>query len=129
LFFPHALYPLSSTAWHVAIKILMADLFGGPDSVFELNILRRIAAADLHHAGYAYVARLLEDFVLAGPHGQHLCLVFNVLGESVSAFRRRLPSRTIPAALVRQIGRQIFSGLHYLYETCGVIHTGKSMPY
>jgi serine/threonine-protein kinase SRPK3 len=91
--------------------------------------LRRVAAADPRHAGYAHVARLLDDFVLAGPHGRHLCLVFDVLGESVSAFRRRLPSRTIPAALVRQIGRQIFSGLHYLHETCGVIHTGKSMPY
>jgi serine/threonine-protein kinase SRPK3 len=64
-----------------------------------------------------------------GPHGQHLCLVFDVLGESVHAFCRRLPSRQIPAGLVRQIGRQIFSGLQYLHETCGVIHTGKSIPY
>jgi serine/threonine-protein kinase SRPK3 len=51
--------------------------------------------------------------------------VFDVLGESVSAFRRRLPSRQIPAGLMRQIGRQIFSGLRYLHQTCGVIHAVK----
>lgn len=106
------------------MKILTADSYGGEKSVYELAILQHISAADPSHAGYKHVIHLLDNFAHTGPNGEHLCLVFKVMGESVSARRLRFPTRQIPAALMKQIARQVLLGLDYLHQACGVIHTG-----
>ena len=35
------------------------------------------------HQGYKHMMRLLDDFEIAGPHGNHICMVFEILGENV----------------------------------------------
>lgn len=35
------------------------------------------------HPGYNHVMRLLDDFNIKGPNGNHICMVFEVLGENV----------------------------------------------
>lgn len=92
--------------------------------MYELAILQHISKADQSQAGYKHVIHLLDNFMHTGPNGKHLCLIFKVMGESVGALRRRFPARQIPAALMKQIARQVLLGLDYLHQSCGVIHTG-----
>ncbi|RCK67763.1 Protein kinase dsk1 [Candida viswanathii] len=35
------------------------------------------------HAGYNHVMQLLDDFEISGPHGVHICMVFEILGENL----------------------------------------------
>ncbi|POW19704.1 hypothetical protein PSHT_04348 [Puccinia striiformis] len=54
--------------------------------------------------GYCHVATLLDHFKHEGPNGTHVCLVFEVLGESVDALKERY--KKVPAPIVRKIGRR-----------------------
>ncbi|KAI5969354.1 hypothetical protein CANMA_001602 [Candida margitis] len=35
------------------------------------------------HPGYKHLMKLLDDFEIAGPNGNHICMVFEILGENV----------------------------------------------
>lgn len=114
---------------HVALKILTADCYGGEKEVFELSILRHIKTANPDHPGYKHVIYLLDDFRHAGPHGDHVCLVFEVMGEDLVGLARRSQDEKIPAHLVKQIARQLLLGLDYLHRSCMVVHTGQLVQF
>lgn len=107
------------------MKILTADSLDVDHPVFELEILQRIVTADPNHQGYQHVVHLIDSFHHIGPNGTHLCLVFPVMGENLDILRRRFVKNQIPAALMKQIARQILLGLDYIHHSCNVIHTGK----
>ncbi len=125
---PPSLTLLASLNQHVAIKVLTAASYGGENPVYELEILQHIRKANPSHVGYNYVIHLRDHFLHKGPNGKHLCLVFPVMGESVSDLRCRFPNRRIPPALTKQIAQQVLLGLDYLHRSCGVIHTGVWAP-
>ena len=114
----------NSKSQHIALKILTAESHGVENPVFEMEILKHISTADRNHAGYNHVIHLLDNFQHSGPNGQHLCLVFQVMGETVGSLRRRCPNRQIPVVLAKKIAQQLLLGLDYLHRSCGVIHTG-----
>lgn len=115
---------LSRVNRHVALKILTAESYGGDNDIYELSILRHIKTADPDHPGYKHVICLLDDFRHAGPHGVHVCLVFEVMGEDLVALARRYRDGKLPAQLVKQVARQLLLGLDYLHRSCKVVHTG-----
>ena len=49
---------------YVALKVLTADSYGGPKSVYELEILKHISQTDLENPGYRHVVHLLDSFVI-----------------------------------------------------------------
>ncbi|KAI9607061.1 hypothetical protein KEM48_001617 [Puccinia striiformis f. sp. tritici PST-130] len=55
--------------------------------------------------------------------GTHVCMVFEVLGDNLLAFKNRCKRNRIPAHIVRKIGRQILLAVDYLHRECGIIHT------
>ncbi|PNH77056.1 hypothetical protein VD0001_g463 [Verticillium dahliae] len=64
-------YGVYSTVWlacnletkrHVALKVLTADSFGHQKDTFELDILKRIKAQHIQHAGNGHILGLLDDF-------------------------------------------------------------------
>lgn len=110
---------------NVALKILTAESYGGEKDIYELSILRHIKAANTDHPGYKHVICLLDEFRHAGPHGVHVCLVFDVMGENLVALGRRYPDRKLPVHLMKQIIRQLLLGLDYLHRSCKVVHTGQ----
>jgi len=59
----------------VALKILIA---AGKHS--ESTILRALMSGPPDHQGRAYVLPLLDEFVVNGPNGRHLCIVSEALG-------------------------------------------------
>ncbi|KAK9795228.1 hypothetical protein WJX73_007151 [Symbiochloris irregularis] len=66
---------------------------------------------------------LLNSFDHRGPHGLHVCMVFEVLGDNLLALIKEYNYRGIPPSLVRRIARQVLVALHYLHTTCAIIHT------
>ena len=92
----------NSKSQHVALKILTAESHSVENPVFEMEILKHISTADRNHAGYNHVIHLLDNFQHSGPNGQHLCLVFQVMGETVGSLLRRCPNRQIPVVLAKK---------------------------
>jgi serine/threonine-protein kinase SRPK3 len=70
---------------------------------------------------------MLGHFELIGPNGQHLCLVFEVLGPSIGSLRGAAEGenhmKTKPA-ITRDIAKQCLEGLSYLHE-CDIMCVGK----
>lgn len=69
------------------------------------------------------VVRILDHFRHRGPHGMHVCMVFEVLGENLLKIIRRFEHRGLPIAVVKTITRQMLEGLDLLHRRCGIIHT------
>ena len=69
------------------------------------------------------VVSLLDNFVHNGPHGEHVCLVFEVLGKNLLHVIQEFNYRGLPLGMVRQITRQVAEGLDFLHRECQIIHT------
>jgi len=89
----------------------------------EIKLLERIATANPSHPGRQHIVSLLDHFEHTGPNGDHICLVFEALGESVLSTIKRYEYRGLPVHIVKQITKQVLLGLDYLHRECGVIHT------
>jgi serine/threonine-protein kinase SRPK3 len=111
----------------LALKILQSSATKGKIRSDELNLALRAAAADTSHPGYQHVALLLDNFIQKGPNGDHLCLVMELLGESLGTMRRRLEGSRFPVAFVKDVARQMLLGLDCLHTSCGIIHTGMPL--
>lgn len=111
---------------HVALKVVKSADRYTETALDEVRLCARTSQArGRGHAGEDHVVGLVDHFMHAGPHGNHVCMVFEVLGESLLSLIRRPPYPTngIPLALVRQISRQILLALDFLHARCGIIHT------
>jgi serine/threonine-protein kinase SRPK3 len=64
--------------------------------------------------------RLLDTFEHSGPHGRHVCMLFEVLGDNLLALIKRYKYRGIPLIIVRSIARQVLVGLDYLHRCAAV---------
>jgi serine/threonine-protein kinase SRPK3 len=92
--------------------------------VDELEILKQIRNIGQDHPGYNHVNQLLDNFRIQGPHGEHLCLVFEVLGMDMRNLRDRFEGNKLPMALLKQVARQTLLALDYLHTRCRIIHCG-----
>ncbi|EER37799.1 protein kinase [Histoplasma capsulatum H143] len=129
-------YGQYSTVWlardsgrekYVALKVLRADCYGGPHDIFEREILSRVSeiSNQSSHPGCNYVSHLLEQFKHAGPNGEHVCLVFDVLGHHLGFQAARYEDGKLPVQAVKGITRQLLLGLDFLHRECGIIHTAS----
>ena len=67
---------------------------------------------------------LLEDsFDHVGPHGKHMCMVFEMLGANLLSLIKRYDYQGVPIPLLKRITRQICQGLQFLHAKCNIIHT------
>lgn len=73
--------------------------------------------------GEESAVRLLDHFRHRGPHGTHVCMVFEVLGENLLKIIRRFEHRGLPLHVVKRIAKQMLQGLDLLHRECGIIHT------
>ena len=116
---------------HVAVKILSrhATLFQDRVS-HELQHLLLIQSlkSSSTNAGSAHVVGLLDHFKIESEHGNHLCLVTEVLGCSVKELRQHFGGR-MPTAIVKRITKQLLMALSYLHGECHIIHTGTVSPF
>jgi len=87
----------------------------------EIELLNLIKKRD--PKGEKYCVQLLDHFDHYGPHGRHVCLVLEVLGQNLLWLIKKYDHRGIPIALVKTITRQMLIGLDFLHTQCGIIHT------
>lgn len=73
--------------------------------------------------GKEYVVHLLNHFVIQGPNGKHVCMVFEVMGKNVLSLIKKHDYRGIPFELTKRVTYQILVGLDFLHRQCKIIHT------
>lgn len=113
----------NETGRHVALKVVRSASHYTETALDEIKLLKKIVDANPSHPGRPHVVSLLDSFEHKGPNGQHVCMVFEVLGENLLGLIKRWNHRGIPMPLVKQIVKQVLLGLDYLHRECGIIHT------
>lgn len=108
---------------HVALKVVRSAAHYTETAIDEIKLLNKVVQANMNHPGRKHVVSLLDSFEHKGPHGTHVCMVFEVLGENLLGLIKRWNHRGIPMPLVKQITKQVLLGLDYLHRECGIIHT------
>ncbi|QLL32654.1 hypothetical protein HG536_0D01760 [Torulaspora globosa] len=109
---------------HVAMKIVRSDRVYTEAALDEIKLLKRVRSnIEDDHLGARYILKLLDNFVHTGPNGDHIVMVFEVLGENLLALIKKYEHRGIPMIYVKQISKQLLLGLDYMHRQCGVIHT------
>lgn len=87
----------------------------------EIKILRQISDGDPDDK--KCVVKLLDHFKHSGPNGQHVCMVFEYLGDNLLTLIKYSDYRGVPLPMVKQICFHILVGLDYLHRELSVIHT------
>ncbi|KAJ7811287.1 kinase-like domain-containing protein [Mycena olivaceomarginata] len=113
---------------HVALKIVGSAPRYAELAVDEIKLLQRLVTSSdpstrVSHPGKSHVISFFDHFTHDGPNGTHVCMVFEVLGESLLALIERYKNKGVPILLVKQIAKQILLGLDYMHRNCGIIHT------
>lgn len=109
---------------HVAVKVVRSDKVYTEAALDEIKLLRRMRSnTEQDHLGSSHTLCLLDNFVHSGPNGEHIVMVFEVLGENLLALIKKYEHRGIPMIYVKQISKQLLLGLDYMHRRCGIIHT------
>ena len=66
---------------------------------------------------------MLETFEVKGPHGKHLCVVYDVLREPIGICMEKFPNHLFNADKLRILLPALLQGLDYLHSECRVVHT------
>lgn len=119
-----------STVWMVrdeqtgglgAMKVVKSAAHYTEAARDEITLLSQIAERDPEDRHYC--CRMIDWFEHAGPHGRHVCMVFEVLGDNLLTLIRLYDHRGIPLHVVRRLARQVLVALDYLHTQCHIIHT------
>lgn len=110
----------------MALKILTASSYGAEKDIFERQILRHLREGDPDETGYDHICHLLDDFEHEGPNGRHVCLVFELMGETLQSFGAWFSESRIPEPVMRRFAIQLIIALDYAHDH-NVIHTGMSL--
>ncbi|KAF8590156.1 kinase-like protein [Ramaria rubella] len=112
---------------HVALKVVKSAPRYTETALDEIKLLQRLISSSLPpnplHPGRRHVIGFLDHFRHRGPNGNHVCMVFEVLGENLLGLIKRYQNKGVPMPLVKQIAKQVLLGLDYMHRQCGVIHT------
>ncbi|CCD27294.1 serine/threonine protein kinase SKY1 NDAI_0K01030 [Naumovozyma dairenensis CBS 421] len=109
---------------HVAMKIVRSDKVYTEAALDEIKLLNQLSnSLSTAYLGSRHILKLLDNFMHAGPNGNHVVMVFEVLGENLLALIKKYEHRGIPLIYVKQISKQLLLGLDYMHRKCGIIHT------
>ncbi|CAN4119443.1 unnamed protein product [Withania somnifera] len=87
----------------------------------EITILKQIAEGDPDDK--KCVVKLLDHFKHSGPNGQHVCMVFEYLGDNLLTLIKYSDYRGLAVDKVKEICFHILVGLDYLHRQLSIIHT------
>ncbi|XP_042045346.1 SRSF protein kinase 1-like isoform X2 [Salvia splendens] len=87
----------------------------------EITILKQIAEGDPDDK--KCVVKLLDHFKHSGSNGQHVCMVFEYLGDNLLTLIKYSDYRGVPLHMVKEICLHILAGLDYLHRQLSIIHT------
>ncbi|KAI1613673.1 non-specific serine/threonine protein kinase [Exophiala viscosa] len=87
------------------------------------EIAQKISTANSDHPGYKHVRFMRDTFKIKNRHGEHLCIVYDVLREPIDACMEKFPGRRFNSEKLRKLLPALLKGLDYLHTECGVVHT------
>lgn len=105
---------------------MSAECYGQDSPIFEREILTHLRAGDRTLMGYKYVCHLVDDFEVKGPNGNHVCLVLELMGETLASFGVGFKEFMIPTPIMRKFTLRLVAALDFAHES-NVIHTGMSL--
>lgn len=105
-----------------ALKVLSAECYEQDHHIFEREILTHLRAGNRKLMGYKYVCHLVDDFELKGPNGNHVCLVLELMGETLRSFGVWFKEFMVPTFIMRKFSLQLVAALDFAHES-NVIHT------
>ncbi|CAH8271914.1 unnamed protein product [Arabidopsis lyrata] len=106
---------------YVALKIQKSAQHYTEAAMDEIKILKQIAEGDAEDK--KCVVKLLDHFKHAGPNGQHVCMVFEYLGDNLLSVIKYSDYRGVPLHMVKELCFHILVGLDYLHRELSIIHT------
>ncbi|KAI1505630.1 kinase-like domain-containing protein [Biscogniauxia marginata] len=105
-----------------ALKILSSECYDPKHPIFEREILTHLRDGDRKQLGYSYICHLLDDFEHHGPNGTHVCLVFELMGETLRSFGAWFFQSRLPNSVMRRFTIQLLLALDFAHDH-NVIHT------
>ena len=87
----------------------------------EIEILENIRRQTLADEIHSHVVELEEHFYFQGSHGKHVCMVFELLGDTLLHEIQERGPLEVPE--VRSVTRCLLECLAFLHERIGVLHT------
>ncbi|XP_077219891.1 uncharacterized protein LOC143854052 [Tasmannia lanceolata] len=106
---------------YVALKVQKSAQHYTEAAMDEITILKQIAGGDPEDN--KCVVKLLDHFKHSGPNGQHICMVFEYLGDNLLTLIKYSDYRGIPLPMVKEICFHVLVGLDYLHRQLSIIHT------
>jgi len=106
---------------YVALKVQKSAQHYTEAAMDEIKILKQIADGDPDDS--KCVVKLLDHFKHSGPNGNHVCMVFEFLGDNLLTLIKYTNYRGIPLPMVKEICRHVLISLDYLHRTLSIIHT------
>jgi serine/threonine-protein kinase SRPK3 len=108
---------------HVAMKIVRSARQYTETALDEIKFLKKVSETEKEHKGKEHIIAFLDHFMHEGPNGEHVIMVFEVLGENLLSLIRKYKHRGIPVIYVKQIAKQMLLALDFMHRYCGIIHT------
>ncbi|KAF0908636.1 hypothetical protein E2562_026853 [Oryza meyeriana var. granulata] len=105
----------------VALKIQKSAPEFAQAAFHEIEFLSEITKRDPSNC--KCIIQLIDHFKHIGPNGQHICLAFEFLGDSLLKLVQYNRYKGIGFGQVREICRSILIGLDYLHRELGIIHS------
>uniref|UniRef100_A0A1J3CIJ7 non-specific serine/threonine protein kinase n=1 Tax=Noccaea caerulescens TaxID=107243 RepID=A0A1J3CIJ7_NOCCA len=106
---------------YVALKVQKSAQHYTEAAMDEITILQQIAEGDTEDN--KCVVKLLDHFKHSGPNGQHVCMVFEYLGDNLLTLIKYSDYRGLPIPMVKEICYHMLVGLDYLHKQLSIIHT------
>ncbi|RAL17158.1 U4/U6 small nuclear ribonucleoprotein PRP4 [Aspergillus homomorphus CBS 101889] len=130
-------YGATSTVWlardlieskYVTIKVYARN----KGKEHEINVYNHMQTIETDHPGKQHVRKLLNHFVIQGPNGRHVCLVYEPLGMSLYELECISKNLGVVEPIPRledakPVIRRLLSALDYLHQVPGLIHADLHM--
>ncbi|KAK4933863.1 hypothetical protein LTR66_015853 [Elasticomyces elasticus] len=114
--------PSPGSRKYVSIKVnvntMTTDFLNG-----RRDIARTLLQGNKSHPGYLHVRFMIETFSLKTKHGEHLCIVYDVLREPLDECMQKLPNRLFSSSQLRKLLPALLKGLDYMHTDCHIVHT------
>ncbi|XP_021767394.1 SRSF protein kinase 2-like [Chenopodium quinoa] len=111
----------TQNSMYVALKVQKSARHYTEAAMDEIKILKLIADDDPDDK--KCVVKLLDHFKHSGPNGQHVCMVFQYLGDNLLTLIKYSDYKGIPLHMVKEICFHILVALDYLHHQLSMIHT------
>ncbi|XP_068171151.1 SRSF protein kinase 3-like [Antennarius striatus] len=107
----------------VALKVVKSAETFTETALDEIRLLKCVRDSDPKDAKREKIVQLIDDFMISGVNGEHVCMVLEVLGHQLLRWIIKSNYSGLPLPCVKSILRQVLQGLDYLHTKCKIIHT------